>query len=158
MLAAQTAGMVVGALVLMRLRLRRLLLWGVCATGGGVLLLTALAWSPTVAVLLPAAFVTGFAMEQFAIAWDTSIQEHIPPDKLARVYSYDALGSFAAIPFGQVAAGPLAEAFGVRTALLGAAAVSTLAVIGMLASRSVRTLEHHPVRVDSTPAEPAPVT
>jgi len=157
-LAAQTAGMVVGALVLMRLRLRRLLLWGVCGTGGGVLLLTALAWSPTVAVLLPAAFVTGFAMEQFAIAWDTSIQEHIPPDKLARVYSYDALGSFAAIPFGQVAAGPLAEAFGVRTALLGAAAVSTLAVIGMLASRSVRTLEHHPVRVDSTPAEPAPVT
>jgi len=157
-LAAQTAGMVVGALVLMRLRLRRLLLWGVCCTGGGVLLLTALAWSPTVAVLLPAAFVTGFAMEQFAIAWDTSIQEHIPPDKLARVYSYDALGSFAAIPFGQVAAGPLAEAFGVRAALLGAAGVSALAVIGMLASRSVRTLEHHPVRVDSTSAEPAAVT
>ena len=28
------------------------------------------------------------------------MQEHIPADKLARVYSYDMLGSFVAIPVG----------------------------------------------------------
>ena len=56
------------------------------------------------------AFLTGVAMEQFGIAWEVTMQEHIPADKLARVYSYDMLGSFVAIPIGQVAAGPVAEA------------------------------------------------
>ena len=41
------------------------------------------------------------------------MQEHVPADKLARVYSYDMVGSFVAIPVGQVAAGPIAEAVGV---------------------------------------------
>src|SRR5262249_52531444 len=76
------------------------------------------------------------------IAWETSVQEHVPQEKLARVYSYDALGSFLAIPIGQVAAGPLAESVGISAALLIAAAVSLLALVAMLASRSVRTLTH----------------
>ena len=93
-------------------------------------------------MLLPAAFVTGVAMEQFGVAWEVSIQEHIPADKLARVYSYDALGSFLAIPIGQVAAGPIADAVGPRAALLGAAAIVVASVVGMLLNRQVRTLEH----------------
>ena len=48
-------------------------------------------------------------LEQFGIAWETTMQEHIPPDKLARVYSYDMVGSFVAIPIGQVAVGPIAR-------------------------------------------------
>jgi hypothetical protein len=39
-------------------------------------------------------------------------------------------------------AGPLADALGVRAALLLAAAVLALSVAGMLASRSVRALTH----------------
>ena len=30
-----------------------------------------------------------------AILWDTTMQQEIPPDRLSRVYSYDALGSWA---------------------------------------------------------------
>ena len=113
-LAMETAGMVAGALIAMRLRVRRLLLVGVACCLGGALWLVGLALFPAVAVLLPAAFITGIAMEQFGVAWDVSIQEHIPADKLARVYSYDAVGSFLAIPIGQVAAGPIAEQVGPR--------------------------------------------
>jgi MFS family permease len=147
-LAAETAGMVVGAVVAMRIHLRRLLFVGVACCIGDAVFVAALGLTPHVVVLLPVAFATGLAMEQFAIAWETSIQEHIPADKLARVYSYDALGSFIAIPAGQVAVGPLAEVIGIVPALLVLAAISALAVVGMLASRDVRTLEHH--AVDST--------
>ncbi|MFI7547692.1 hypothetical protein [Actinoplanes sp. NPDC049599] len=84
----------------------------------------------------------GLGIEQFAVAWETSMQEHVPADKLARVYSYDMVGSFVAIPVGQVAAGPIAEAVGVEPTLIGAAVLIGLAVAGMLASREVRNLRH----------------
>jgi MFS family permease len=126
----------------MRLRVRRFLLVGVATTFGGALWILALALAPVAGVLLPAAFLTGVLMEQLGVAWEVSIQEHIPADRLARVYSYDFLGSLMAVPLGQIAAGPLAEAIGARAALLVAGGIVSLSVVGMLASRAVRTLEH----------------
>jgi MFS family permease len=141
-LATETAGMVLGAYVAMRLRVRRFLLVGVATTFGGALWIVALALAPVAGVLLPAAFLTGVLMEQLGVAWEVSIQEHVPADRLARVYSYDYLGSLMAVPLGQIAAGPLAEAIGARAALLVAGGIVSLSVVGMLASRAVRTLEH----------------
>jgi MFS family permease len=146
-LAIQTAGMVLGALMAMRIRVRRLLFVGCLAMVGDVPLLVALGVAPELPILLACAFVSGLCIEQFGIAWETSMQEHIPPDKLARVYSYDALGSIIAIPFGQMAAGPAADAFGTGRALLVAAAVMTLSIGGILLSRAVRWLEHPPAPV-----------
>jgi MFS family permease len=143
-LAAQTAGLVAGAFVAMRLRIRRLLLLGVAGCAPTCLLLLTLAAAPAVGLLLAVSFLNGLGLEQFGIAWEVSLQEHIPADKLARVYSYDALGSFLAVPVGQVVAGPLAERLGVGTALLLGAGVAALAVLAMLASRSVRSLTHNP--------------
>jgi predicted MFS family arabinose efflux permease len=143
-LAAETLGMVVGGLLAMRIKVRRMLLLGVVGCFGPALMVAALAVSPQVALLLPVAFVGGLGVEQFGIAWEVSMQEHIPAQKLARVYSYDMLGSFIAIPLGQVAVGPLAAVVGPHTAMAVAAGVAALAVVGMLASPSVRTLEHDP--------------
>ncbi|MDG4790733.1 MFS transporter [Micromonospora sp. WMMD1102] len=153
-LAAQTAGMVLGALVALRIRVRRLLLLGVLCMFADVLLLLGLAWVPSVAVLLVAAVVAGLAVEQFSVAWETSMQQNIPADRLARVYSYDALGSFLAIPLGQIASGPLAEQIGETSTLLVAAGIVFVAVLGMLADPGVRRLS---VRLpDHTgPADPA---
>jgi MFS family permease len=144
----------------MRVRIRRLLLYGVVCCAGDIVLVLALGVAPHIAVLLPAAFLTGLAVEQFGIAWEVSIQEHIPADKLARVYSYDMLGSFIAIPLGQVAAGPLAVVVGVDWALIGCGGLIALATAAMLASREVRTLEHHPpaLKPDATSPAPASVT
>jgi hypothetical protein len=64
-------------------------------------------------------FVAALASDQFGVAWDVSLQQNVPADKLARVYSYDMLGSLIAIPLGQVAVGPLAEIFGTRVTLIG---------------------------------------
>lgn len=152
-LAAQTTGMLVGALVAMRLRLRRLLFVGVAACVGPALLFGAMAVTTRTVLLMIAGFLSGMALEQFGIAWETSLQEHVPADKLARVYSYDALGSFVAIPIGQVIAGPLADAVGVRAGLLIVTGVILLSVVGMLLSRSVRTLEHRPPKPAPAAAE-----
>jgi MFS family permease len=143
-LAMQTTGMLVGGLLALRIRLRRLLLVGCVAMLGEAPLLLALGVTPRLPELLTCSFIAGVGLEQFAIAWDTSLQEHIAPEKLARVYSYDALGSFLAIPIGQVAAGPAAAAIGTRPALIGAAGIVALSVGAMVASREVRTLRHLP--------------
>lgn len=141
-LAAQTAGMIVGAVVAMRLRLRRLLLVGVVCTAVEAVPLFVLGIRPHLGLMLAAGFVAGLALEQFGIAWETTMQEHVPADKLARVYSYDMVGSFVAIPVGQILAGPVSEAAGLRATLIGAGVLILLAVAGMLASREVRHLPH----------------
>ncbi|MEU5566570.1 MFS transporter [Micromonospora musae] len=140
-LAAETAGMVLGGLIALRVRVRRLLLLGVACMFAESFLLLGLALAPTIAVLLVAGVAVGIAVEQFAVAWDTSIAQHIPPDRLARVYSYDMLGSWIAIPLGQIAVGPLAAAIGTRDTLLILATLVVLSVLGMLASREVRRLQ-----------------
>jgi MFS family permease len=141
-LAAETAGMIIGAVLAMRVRLRRLLFFGVVCTAFEALPLLTLGVFPHVGLMLAAGFIAGLAIEQFGIAWETTMQEHVPPDKLARVYSYDMVGSFVAIPVGQTLAGPIAEAVGVEATLVGAAALIVLAVLGMLTSRDVRHLRH----------------
>ncbi|MFC4147910.1 MFS transporter [Micromonospora mangrovi] len=159
-LAAETAGMVVGGLIALRLRVRRLLLLGVVCMFAESSVLLGLALAPTVVVLVTAAVAVGIAVEQFSVAWETSIAQHIPADRLARVYSYDMLGSWIAIPLGQVAAGPLAAVIGTRRTLLILAALMVLSVLGMLTSRDVRRLQTAvPARTadtgsdDSHPAE-----
>ncbi|SCE78252.1 Predicted arabinose efflux permease, MFS family [Micromonospora haikouensis] len=169
-LAAQTVGMVLGGLIALRIRVRRLLLLGVACMFAESLLLLGLALAPTILVLVAAALAVGIAVEQFTVAWDTSIAQHIPADRLARVYSYDMLGSWIAMPLGQVTVGPLAATIGARDTLLALAGLVVLAVGGMLASRDVRRLRAlppgraaeearpagEPPAADGRPADPAP--
>ena len=131
-LAAETAGMIIGAIVAMRLRLRRLLFVGVVCCTGMALPVLVLGSYPHLGLLLAVAFVAGLGVEQFGIAWETTMQEHVPPEKLARVYSYDMVGSFVAIPIGQVAVGPIAQAIGVEQTMIGAAVLIVLAGLGFV--------------------------
>ncbi|WP_305788598.1 MFS transporter [Symbioplanes lichenis] len=146
-LGAETLGMALGAIVAMRLRVRRLLFFGAVSTAFIALPLLTLGVVPHIVPLLVAMFVAGLMIEQFSVAWETTMQEHVPAGKLARVYSYDMVGSFLAIPLGQVVAGPVAEAVGVEATLVGAAVLVGLAVLGMVTSRDVRTLRHEIVPV-----------
>ncbi len=141
-LAAQTAGMIAGGLLAMRLRLRRFLRYGVLALFAMAAPLIVFGLSPHLVPLAGAAFLAGVGLEQFSVAWETSMQEHIPADRLARVYSYDMVGSFIAVPIGEMAVGPIADHVGLRPALLGCAGVLVAGLLGMLISSDVRTLRH----------------
>jgi hypothetical protein len=103
-----------------------------------------------VPVLLVVMFAAGVGLEQFTIAWDLSLQQNVPGDRLARVYSYDMVGSFVAIPIGQLVAGPVALAVGTTATLTGAAVLIVVATAAALTSQGVRTLRRSEV------GEPAP--
>jgi MFS family permease len=140
-LTAQSLGLVAGGLLLLRLKPRRMLL---AATLGFLLtipFLLGLAGPLPLAGLIALAAVAGLGSETFGIMWDTTMQQEIPQEKLSRVYSYDALGSFVLIPLGLAAAGPLAELFGTRSTILGASAISLTATLLVLLVREVRTIE-----------------
>jgi MFS family permease len=153
-LGAQTLGMVLGGLFALRFQFRRLLLAGVVAMALPALPLAVLAFGAKPAALIGTCLVAGVGIELFGVAWETSMQEHVPADLLARVYSYDMLGSIVAIPLGQVAAGPAAVALGNKTAVFGAVAIILVAVVGMVSSRAVRDLQHS---VSTSEAAPEPV-
>lgn len=155
-LATLTAGMLLGAAGAMRWQPRRPLRVGMTCSTSLAGIPVALAFAPSLPVLLAAAVVTGTCMETFAIAWDTSLQSHVPSDRLARVYAYDILGSFVAIPVGEVAAGPLAEVLGARAVLLGAAGIIVVGALGGLASPSVRDLRRTQAHAGEPPYDLAP--
>ncbi|KDN23266.1 MFS transporter [Amycolatopsis rifamycinica] len=139
-LAVQTAGALLGGVLAAHWQPRRMLLFGVALIMVDALPMLALGQTPYLLPLLAAMFLSGVAIEQFAVAWDVSLQENIPPDKLARVYSYDMLGSFVAMPLGQISAGPLAEHAGRTATLLGGAALIVGATALVLCSAQVRGL------------------
>ena len=144
-LATFNLGMVLGGLIAMRWQPRHALRWGVALGLVNVIPLSVLASIPNAAAVAAAFLLLGVSIEQFVVAWDVSLQENVPTDRLARVYSYDALGSFSAIPLGQALLGPLAEAFGVKPVLLGCAGLIAAATLLALASKSVRSLERRPL-------------
>ncbi len=146
-LAAQTAGMVAGGF---RLRPGRPLLVGCAAMLLWVPMFVVLAVSPTLAVLLPGAVLGGIGIEVFSVCWDLSLQQHVPQDRLSRVYSFDALGSYAMIPIGQLVGGPLALALGTEDAILACAAVIAVAIGATLAVPSVRHLRRTDVLAVAT--------
>lgn len=148
-LAGQTAGLVCGGLAALRWQLDHPLRAGVAVTALTALPAVALAQVPNLPALLFAAVLAGFAIEQFGVAWDVALQQHVPADRLARVYSYDAVGSFVAIPVGEAAVGPLAGLVGLRPTLLGCAAAICIATLAASSSSSVRNLRRAPA---DTPA------
>ncbi|MGN0063411.1 MAG: MFS transporter [Nocardioides sp.] len=139
-LSAEAVGLLVTGLVMLRLRLERPLLWGMVGTVLYCLPLVVLGLYPELPVLLVAAFVAGVGIEVFGLGWTLAMQEHVPPEMLSRAFSYDALGSFAAIPLGQLAAGPLAAAFGIDHVVLAAGLGVAAIALATLGVRDVRTL------------------
>jgi hypothetical protein len=139
-LTAGSLGLLAGGLVLLRLRPERPLL---AATLGFLLtipFLLALSIPAPLAGVVAAAALAGIGIEVFSILWDTTLQQEIAQEKLSRVSSYDALGSFVLTPLGLAIAGPVAQAAGTRETLLGAAALSFGATLAVLLSRDVRTI------------------
>lgn len=140
-MAANSAGLLVGGVLAARWQPRRALLFGTSLVTLQTLPFFVLAApSPAVPLLFGAMFLGGMAVEQFSVAWEVSVQENIPPERLSRVYSYDALGSFVAMPVGQIAIGPVAEAIGPERSVLIVAGLTVAATLAAVAAPSVRSL------------------
>jgi MFS family permease len=138
--SAEAVGLLAMTFVLLRVKFTRPLRAGMigCLLFSGPLLMLGL--DPKVGPLVVAAFLAGAGIEVFGLAWNLAMQENIDEGMLSRAYSYDALGSFVAIPIGQLLYGPLGEWFGYRPVLVTSAFLYAGIVLLTLSSRSVRTL------------------
>lgn len=154
--AALTVGMVLGGLVALRVQSRHPLRQGVGLTLLVAPALLVLGLAPSVPALVLAVLVGGAAIEMFEISWQVSISENVPESRLSRVFAFEQLGTFAAIPIGQIVAGPLAIAMGTDRTVVAGAVLTVVTAVWARSSRSVRTLE----RVDPPahlPHQSAPV-
>jgi hypothetical protein len=148
-LSAEAAGLLLTTVVLLRVRLERPLLLGMLGMALVAPPMLLLGLSPHIVGLVLVAFFAGAGTEVFGLGWNLAMQENIDDSMLSRAYSYDALGSFVAMPIGQLAYGPLAVAFGFEPVLVASAVAYVAVVAVVLCSRSVRDLP----RASVTPAE-----
>jgi len=126
-LVAFTLGTVVGVVAAMRVRPSRPLLVALLAQLLVALPILAMAAPLPLAAIAALAFISGVCVDVFEVLWQTTLQQHIPPDSLSRVASYDWLGSLALTPLALVVAGALVVLVGLDASLwicgiLGAAA------------------------------------
>jgi len=149
--AADALGLIAGGAAALRFTPRRPMLF-VVVIGG------AIAISPlSLAMVLPlpavcvASFGLGVFVEMMMVQWTVAMARNIPPDMLARVSSYDVLGSVMTMPAGALIAGPLGTAIGISHAQYAAAAAIVIASALALIPREIRTMRNR-----EAPAPPAP--
>ena len=140
-LAVLMVGFIVGGLVTLRFRPTRGLLVGTVCLTLTACFPAALAVDAGLVLVLAGAFLHGFGLEIFSVNWDLSIQQNVAPDKLARVCSFDRVGSFVARPLGLAVTGPVGEAVGYSRWLGIVAVVMAGSTLLALFIPSIRQLE-----------------
>jgi predicted MFS family arabinose efflux permease len=140
--AADAFGLIAGGLVSLRFTPRRPMLF-VVLTGGAVAISPlSLGMVLPLAAICAASFGLGVFVEMMMVQWTVTMARNIPPDKLARVSSYDVLGSVMAMPAGALIAGPVGDAIGTSRAEYAAAGAIVLAAALALIPRDIRTIRN----------------
>ncbi|MFJ1680294.1 MULTISPECIES: MFS transporter [unclassified Streptomyces] len=157
-LSARGVGLLVSSLLMYRIVVRHLLRLGQLTSALAALPLLVLGAHLHAPWLVAGAFIAGLGSSVTAVAWDTSLQEHVPAQVLSRVTSYDDVLSYIAIPVGQLAVGPLAQTFGGFRVAAAAGVLAAAAAVIPLASTAVRRLPHaRSDHVGPVPPVPGPV-
>ncbi|MET9668756.1 MFS transporter [Streptomyces sp. NPDC006475] len=139
-LAAFGVGTLLGALLMMRWKPRRLLLAGTLCVFPLALPSAALAVPLPVPGLAAVMLVSGVAIEVFGVAWMTALHQEIPEEMLSRVCAYDWFGSVAMLPLATALAGPAESVFGRSASLWGCSALVVLVTAAVLFVPDVRHL------------------
>jgi predicted MFS family arabinose efflux permease len=140
--AADACGLIAGGLVSLRFTPRRPMLFVVLSGAAIAISPLSLAMVLPLAAVCAASFGLGVFVEMMMVVWTVTMARNITPAKLARVSSYDVLGSVMTMPIGALIAGPVAHAIGVSRAQYAAAAVIILASALALIPRDIRTFRN----------------
>ncbi|RYP84124.1 MFS transporter [Nocardioides guangzhouensis] len=157
--SAESVGLLLATAVLLRVSFRFPLRAGMlgCLVFSAPLLMLGL--DPHLLPLTLGIAAAGAGFEVFGLGWNLAMQENVPEELLSRAYSYDALGSFVAIPVGQLLYGSLGDWLGLQTVLVGSAVAYAAVCLLTLTSSSVRNLEHRLAEREpalSTTSPPSP--
>ena len=158
--ACDALGLIAGGLISLRYTPRRPMLFVVLTGGAMAAPALAMALMLPLAAICLTAFAVGAAAEVMMVQWTVALAIRIPPDKLARVSSYDALGSMGATPVGALIAGPIATAIGVARTQFAAAALIIVVSALCLIPRDIRTIRSDDIALadlgDADLPEPLP--
>ncbi len=152
--AADAFGLIAGGLASLRFTPRRPMLFVVLIGGAVAISPLSLAMVLPLAAVCAASFGLGVFVEMMMVQWTVTMARNIPSDKLARVSSYDVLGSVMAMPAGALIAGPLGTAIGISRAQYLAAAAIIVASALALIPRDIRTIRSSDALVSSTLEDP----
>lgn len=151
------AGNVIGAGIGLRWRPRRPMRTGLLACLGWPAFMVLFGLGASRPIVMLGAVSAGLGIAVFAIVWETSLAQRIPPQALSRVSSYDWMGSLALIPVGYLGAGLLARSVSPSTVVL----VGGIALLGLIAiglaprqTRNMRRLEPEPDVATPVPERP----
>lgn len=139
-LGALMLGFMAGGIVTLRYRPSRMLLAGTAFLALTACFPLAMGLRLDLSLVLLGAFLHGLGLEIFSVNWDLAIQQNVPPDKLARVFAFDQVGSFVMRPLGLALTGPVAAAVGETRWLLVVAVVMGGSSLLALLPPSVRAL------------------
>jgi MFS family permease len=139
-MAAQGAGTIAGGLGALGRRPRRPMVIAMVAMFGYAMPDIPMALHATVPLVALAAFVCGAGSAVSGTFFDTAVQQHVPPDKLARVTSLTMFPSLGVGVIGYGIDGSLADVFGARTVFAVGAVYGILSSAVVLALPSVRAV------------------
>jgi hypothetical protein len=138
--AVAGVGALAGDALSLRIRPKHPLLVANLFSLGCLPLLVALALSAPLPVLIACAVAYGAGFSIPNTLWFTALQDNVPDHLIARVSSFDWMGSTALRPIGLAVVAPIAAIVGPATVLLVAAAVTAATLIGITAQPTVRGL------------------
>jgi len=152
-LALEGAGAVLGGVVMLRWNPRRPLLTATVAPLSWIYPLVALALRAPTLVIGVGCFIAGIGLTIFGTLWTTTMQREIPSEVLSRVSAYDWFGSLVFLPIGMAVVGPIQEACGMKTTMIGAAVLLGLFIGVTLLVPSVTRMrapdDHVPVETST---------
>lgn len=127
-IATQSLGLFIGALVAARSRSRHLSMAFTTLAAVGVWILALGVQVPLVALLATGA-IAGASIAYFEVTWYSTAQRHVPATALAHVSSMQAASVLTLGPIGLALAGPLSQHIGSSNAMLLTAAIAVAAAI-----------------------------
>lgn len=139
-LSVRAAGELLASALMIRIKLPHPLATGLVLGAFSAAPFFVLAVSRSYPALLGAVVLAAFGVTIASLTYETTLQSHVPHDKLSRVASYDDLLVFATVPLSQALAGPTAKLFGAQPVLFSCAVALVLLHLLPLASKEVRTI------------------
>ncbi|MHB1956891.1 MAG: MFS transporter [Sulfobacillus sp.] len=139
-LSVKAIGLLVASVMMLRFQFSRPLRDGMVAAAAIGIPMVVLGQGLALPYLMAAAVVAGIGSTVSGIAWDTSLQQGVPQDKLSRVMALDDFGAYVAIPLGEILAVPAANLFGFHMVETMAGLVFMVAALAPLSLRLVRQM------------------
>ena len=139
-LAGEGVGAVLGGFAAYHMQPRRPMLWCAVSTFPMALPLVLLAVGAPFTLVALGMVACGFAIATSNALWNSTLQQQVPLDVLARVKGLETLGISGMAPLGYALAGPMASWIGASFAMWIASLVIVVSTAAVLCMPSVRNL------------------